>query len=148
MQIRRAEARDRAALVTIWLESVRASHDFLSEAEIQALLPAVIEELHGDALELWVLCSEADQPIAFLGLDGAKLEALWVAPEHQRRGVGQRLVAHAVALRGELTLDVNEQNPSAQRFYAACGFMLEGRSEVDSAGRPYPMLHMRRRVTE
>src|SRR5512145_744875 len=139
MYIRRAEAKDRAGLVTLWLESVRASHDFLSEAEIQSLLPAVTEELHGDALELWVFCSASDQPIAFLGLDGAKIEALWVAPEHQRRGVGRRLVAHATALRGELTLDVNEQNVSAQRFYAACGFTVEGRSEFDSAGRPYPL---------
>jgi putative acetyltransferase len=145
MRIRRAEPRDRAGLVTLWLDSVRASHDFLSEAEIQSLLPAVTEELHADTLELWVLCSPADQPIAFLGLDGAKLEALWVAPEHQRCGAGRRLVAHAVALRGELTLDVNEQNASAQRFYIACGFAVEGRSALDSAGRPYPLLHMRRR---
>lgn len=146
MQIRRAEARDRAVLVALWLEAVRASHDFLSEAEIQSLLPAVTEELHGDGLELWVLCSSVDQPIAFLGLDGAKLEALWVAPGCQRRGHGRQLVAHAVELRGELTLDVNEQNASAQRFYAACGFTVEGRSERDSAGRPYPLLHLRRRT--
>lgn len=146
MQIRRAKATDRAALVALWLEAVRASHNFLSQAEIQSLLPAVTEELHGDDLELWVLCSSADQPIAFLGLDGAKLEALWVAPGCQRRGHGRQLVAHAVALRGELTLDVNEQNASAQRFYAACGFTVEGRSEHDSAGRPYPLLHLRRRT--
>jgi putative acetyltransferase len=142
--LRRAESRDRADLVALWLASVRASHFFLSEAEIEALLPAVREELHGDALELWVLCDWGDEPVAFLGLAGAKLEALWVAPGFQRRGLGRRLVAHAVNLNGELTLDVNEQNVAAQRFYAACGFRVEGRSAHDCAGRPYPLLHMRR----
>jgi putative acetyltransferase len=38
---------------------------------------------------------------------------------------------------------VNEQNPAACRFYQACGFVVIGRSEVDDAGRPYPLLHMR-----
>jgi putative acetyltransferase len=144
MRLRRAESRDRAGLVALWLAAVRASHHFLGEAEIEALLPAVIAEIHCHALELWVLCDRGDEPVAFLGLDGAKLEALWVAPEFQRRGLGRRLVAHAVNLKGELTLDVNEQNAAAQRFYAVCGFRMEGRSECDSAGRPYPLLHMRR----
>ena len=50
---------------------------------------------------------------------------------------------HARELKGELTVDVNEQNPAAVRFYEACGFVVEGRSELDSSGRPFPLLHMR-----
>ena len=53
------------------------------------------------------------------------------------------LVEHARATRGELTVDVNEQNTGAVDFYAACGFVVEGRSELDGTGRPYPLLHMR-----
>ena len=44
-------------------------------------------------------------------------------------------------------MDVNEQNPAAIRFYEACGFAIEGRSELDSNDRPFPLLHMRRRTT-
>ena len=52
--------------------------------------------------------------------------------------------ANAQALRGgDLTVDVNEQNPAACRFYEACGFVVEGRSELDSTGRPFPLLQMR-----
>jgi putative acetyltransferase len=40
-------------------------------------------------------------------------------------------------------VDVNEQNSAARRFYEACGFVVEGRSELDDQGRPYPLLHMR-----
>jgi putative acetyltransferase len=53
------------------------------------------------------------------------------------------MVEHARGLRGELTVDVNEQNPAACRFYEACGFVVVGRSELDSTGRPFPLLHMR-----
>jgi putative acetyltransferase len=52
-------------------------------------------------------------------------------------------VDHARALHGELTVDVNEQNAAAVAFYQACGFVNEGRSELDESGRPYPLLHMR-----
>ena len=53
------------------------------------------------------------------------------------------LLGHARRLKGALTVDVNEQNPEAVRFYEACGFAVVGRSEVDSDGRPFPLLHMR-----
>ena len=81
--------------------------------------------------------------MGFMGMAGSKMDALFLAPEFQGRGGGRRLVRHAQQLRGELTVDVNEQNPAARRFYEACGFVVEGRSEVDDAGRPFPLLHMR-----
>jgi putative acetyltransferase len=40
-------------------------------------------------------------------------------------------------------VDVNEQNVAARGFYEACGFVVEGRSEVDDQERPYPLLHLR-----
>jgi putative acetyltransferase len=71
------------------------------------------------------------------------LESLLLAPEFHRRGGGRRLLTHAQALHGELTVDVNEQNDAACRFYLACGFVVEGRSELDDDGRPFPLLHLR-----
>ena len=81
--------------------------------------------------------------MGFLGLSRSKIEALFLAPEYHRRGCGRRLVRHARELKGDLTVDVNEQNPAAVRFYEACGFVVVGRSELDGAGRPFPLLHMR-----
>ena len=81
--------------------------------------------------------------MGFLGMSGGKMDALFLAPEFHRRGGGRRLVRHAQALKGELTVDVNEQNAAACRFYQACGFVVEGRSERDGTGRPFPLLHMR-----
>ena len=71
------------------------------------------------------------------------MEALFLAPEFHRCGGGRQLVQHAQDLHGELTVDVNEQNPGACDFYQRCGFVVEGRSELDDRGRPYPLLHMR-----
>jgi putative acetyltransferase len=71
------------------------------------------------------------------------MEALFLDPAVHRRGHGRTLVRHARELHGEVTVDVNEQNTAARRFYESCGFVVEGRSELDETGRPYPLLHMR-----
>ena len=144
-QIRRSRADDLDTLVALWERSVRATHDFLTEADIDALRPLVREALSDDALELWVLTEQSDVPIGFMGLAGNDIAALFLEPAHRGRGGGRRLVAHAQALReGSLTVDVNEQNPAARGFYEALGFVVVGRSPLDDDGRPFPVLHLRR----
>jgi putative acetyltransferase len=143
MKIRRGLPSDADVLLDIWLRSVRPTHTFLSEEDIQFYLPLVRDYLASAELELWVLCSDSNALMGFLGMSGNKMEALFLAPEFHRCGGGRLLVRHAQALKGELIVDVNEQNPTACRFYEACGFVVEGRSELDSTGRPFPLLHMR-----
>jgi putative acetyltransferase len=144
-QIRRAHPRDSNALLALWERSVRATHEFLTEDDIVGLRPHVARALRDDALELWVLAGAGDVPVGFMGLAGDDIAALFLEPAHRGRGGGRRLVAHAQALRGgELTVDVNEQNPAARGFYEALGFVVAGRSPLDPDGRPFPMLHMRR----
>jgi putative acetyltransferase len=143
MNIRRAIPTDREVLLDVWLRSLRATHTFLSEEAIQTLLPQVRDYLASSEPEFWVLCDDSGTIMGFMGMSGSKMESLFLAPEFQRRGAGRRLVRHAQALHGELTVDVNEQNTAARAFYEACGFAVEGRSELDEQGRPYPLLHMR-----
>ena len=143
MTIRRLIPADRDALLDVWLRSVRATHTFLTEEDIQSFLPLVRDYLASGDSEFWVLCSDSGVPMGFMGLSGSKMESLFLAPEYHRRGGGRRLVEHARDLHGELTVDVNEQNPDACRFYEACGFVVEGRSELDGTGRPFPLLHLR-----
>jgi putative acetyltransferase len=143
MNIRPAMPTDREALLEVWLRSVRATHKFLTEEDVQSFLPLVRDYLASDESEFWVLATGAGATMGFMGLTGSKLEALFLAPEFHGQGGGRKLVQHAQQLRGELTVDVNEQNPAACRFYQACGFVVEGRSELDSTGRPFPLLHMR-----
>lgn len=141
MKIREIESNDYTQLLDIWLLSVRATHTFLTEDDIQSLLPLVRDEALPQ-LELWVLCSDTDIPIGFMGLAGTKVEALFIAPEWCRQGGGRLLLEQARRLKGKLTVDVNEQNPEALHFYLANGFTVVGRSEVDDSGRAFPLLRL------
>lgn len=139
--IRRASPQDRDCLVDIWWRSARATHDFLSAPELEALLPEV-RALRLESLQTWVLCTPASEAVGFLVMEGRAIEALFIAPEWLRRGGGTTLMCHARRLAGPLTVEVNEQNTAALGFYIAQGFGIACRSSTDRAGRPYPLLHL------
>jgi putative acetyltransferase len=127
-------------LFDIWWRSVRATHTFLSRNELRALAPAV-RNLKLETLDTWVLCEGAG-PVGFIVMSGAHVEALFLAPERIRRGGGSLLIRLARSLRGPLSVDVNEQNVQALKFYLACGFSIVRRSQTDHDGRPFPLLHL------
>ena len=84
-----------------------------------------------------------------MGFGRDSIEALFIDPDSRGRGAGKLLVAHAQSLAtNDLAVDVNEQNEAARRFYEALGFATIGRSPVDSGGRPFPILHMKRHRRE
>ncbi|WP_437374132.1 acetyltransferase [Inquilinus limosus] len=139
--IRPGRPEDHPALLDIWLRAVRATHHFLTEADVQAMLP-LLRDQYLAAVELWVAAGPDGAPEGFMGLDGAKVEMLFVDPDRHGRGIGRALLAHAAALNGDLTLDVNEQNPGALAFYRRCGFRETGRSPLDSLGQPFPLIHI------
>jgi putative acetyltransferase len=143
MQIRCGTPQDRDVLFDVWLRSVQATHTFVSAADIQSFSPVVRSYLTSADTEFWVLCDAEGAVMGFMGLAGHEVESLFLAPEFHGRGGGRRLIEQARARRGALTVDVNEQNTAAVGFYAACGFVVDGRSELDDNGRPYPLLHMR-----
>lgn len=143
-RIRRAQPADSPVLLALWERSVRATHTFVTEADIAHYRPLVAEIFAGHSLELWVLVDRSNSPLGFLGLSEHAIEALFLDPSHLRRGWGRRLVAHARQLRrAALAADVNEENEAARRFYEALGFVVVGRSPLDDSGRAHPVLHLR-----
>ena len=145
MNIRLARIEDREHLLELWEGSVRATHHFLDDNDITVLRPLVAEELAGDAVDWWVIVLDSETPIGFLGFANDSIQGLFIAADQRGRGAGKRLVAHAQSLAvGELTVDVNEQNADARRFYESLGFTLISRSPTDDAGRAFPILHMKR----
>jgi putative acetyltransferase len=146
--VRPARVEDCERLLELWERSVRATHRFLEDSDIVALRPLVAEELHSDALDWWVLESATGTPIGFLGFTSDTIEALFIDPDYHGQGGGKTLVAHAQGLSaGALAVDVNEQNEAALGFYEALGFSVAGRSPTDEAGRPFPVLHMKREAS-
>lgn len=143
--IRPVRPEDHAALLSLWERSVRATHGFLAEADIAFYRPFVSDILTGETLELWVLTRDKEVPIGFQILSHQRIEGLFLEPSQRRRGWGRRFVEHAQQRwKSSLSVDVNEQNVAARRFYEALGFVAVGRSPIDDMGRPFPILHLRR----
>ena len=74
-------------LFAVWLASVQATHTFLTEEEIQAIAPQVPDAL-AQAPTL-VVAWEGEEPAGFLGVDGQRIEMLFLAPQHRGRGLGR-----------------------------------------------------------
>jgi putative acetyltransferase len=106
----------------------------------------VAQALRDGAMEVWVVVAADGTAIGWMGLAGSHVEALFVAPEARGTGAGRQCIEHAQARAptAALTVDVNEQNPAAAGFYRRLGFVQVGRSPLDSTGRPFPILHLRR----
>ncbi len=128
-------------MVEVWEASVRATHDFLTEADIQFFKPLVLEELPNMAS---MACMRNDQGkiVGILGVSEEKIEMLFIHPLWRGKGVGRQLLLHAVHVLGASVVDVNEQNEQAVGFYLRMGFEVAGRSAVDSLGKPFPLLHL------
>lgn len=141
MLIRKRLPADNSLLVEIWLRSVRETHAFLSEQDIEALYPQV-RDLYLPAVDIWVCEDAAGCITGFIGLQEAQVEMLFVDPANFGQGIGTALLDHARKQHANLTVDVNEQNPRAHGFYRRYGFEDAGRSATDSAGRPFPLIHM------
>lgn len=133
---------DFARVVDVWEASVRATHDFVTEDDIQFFKPLVRDGLPAVA-RLACVRGDAGEVVGFVGVSGAKVEMLFIAPSCIGQGIGRQLLTHAITAFGAQTLDVNEQNPQAVGFYLRMGFEIVGRSELDDFGKPYPLLHMR-----
>ncbi len=130
-------------LVEIWRSAVEATHDFLAEDD-RARIEARLGAEYLPQVRLFVAEIDGD-PVGFAGIAADKLEMLFVDAVHRGRGVGSVLLSRVVDEHGVKTVDVNEQNPRAVDFYSRRGFAVVGRSELDDAGRPYPLVHMSKR---
>ena len=128
-------------LLEVWESAVRQTHTFLSESEILRIKGYVPDAI-GDVPRLLVSMDESDKPIAFLGLEGSRIEMLFVDASHRGRGIGKQLVAFAIENYAASEVGVNEQYPLAIGFYEHMGFKTYKRTDFDEEGNPYPLLYM------
>nr|WP_256664981.1 GNAT family N-acetyltransferase [Pseudomonas sp. 8AS] len=135
---------DRPRLLQVWEAAVRATHHFLGEEDIQFYKRMLCEQ-YFDLVRLACLRDGHGRVLGFSGTAEDRLEMLFVDPDQHGRGLGKALLRHAIAHDGVRLVDVNEQNPQALAFYLSQGFEQIGRSALDGADRPYPLLHLRLR---
>lgn len=129
-------------LTAVWERSVRATHGFLAEMDIQAIAREVPEALA--SVPHLAVAAVNGAPAGFLGAEGERLEMLFLSPAVRGRGLGRQLVEWGVRRYGVREVCVNEQNPQALGFYRRMGFCPYSRTELDEQGRPFPLLYLRR----
>ena len=129
-------------LLNVWENSVRATHFFLAEADMEDIKKYVPQALR-DISHLIVAENGQGVPAAFMGIEGLKLEMLFISPEETGRGLGRKLLQYGMQNFAINTLGVNEQNPQAKGFYEHMGFQVYKRTDHDEQGNPYPVLYMR-----
>ena len=128
-------------LVNLWESSVKVSHLFLSNKEIEEIkkyVPQALKEIE----HLIVETDKTENPIAFMGIYKNKLEMLFISPAHMKTGLGRKLIEEAIENYSVNKLVVNEQNPKAKGFYEHLGFKVYKRNPIDEQGNQYPILFM------
>jgi putative acetyltransferase len=141
IKIHPVQKSDYVELVEVWESSVRATHHFLSEEDIQYFKPLILNE-YLDAVSLFCTRDADGRITGFAGIADNKIEMLFVQADERGKYYGKTLLQHAIGPCNARKVDVNEQNDQAVKFYEHLGFEVIGRSPLDSLGKPFPLLHM------
>ena len=139
MEIIRCYENEYPALVEIWERSVKATHAFLSNEDLNKIKKALIPYYFPN-VKLYAL-SDSERMTGFIGLSTNLIEMLFIDDSCRGKGYGSALIDFALK-QGATKVDVNEQNAPALNFYQVRGFRIIGRDETDEAGRTYPILHL------
>lgn len=82
-------------LVELWEKSVKETHLFLSEDEIESIKMYVPQALK-DINTLVIIENEINCPIAFMGVQDEKLEMLFILPKERGKGLGKKLLQYGI----------------------------------------------------
>ncbi len=135
---------DREDCLAIWQAASRHGHPFLGE-DVLARQRDLVGDVYLPRAQT-VVAERDGRIVGFVGLIDAFIGGLFVDPRAHGRGIGRQLVLHAADLKGELAVEVYEENQGARAFYERLGFVAVGRREVDDEGLPHPLIRMIRRA--
>ena len=105
--------------------------------EIKLLLPTILPHV-----KVYVLPEDSGAIKGFAGVAEKKMEMLFIHPDSIGQGFGRLLTEFCIYTLKADKVDVNEQNEKAVGFYKKMGYRQIGRQELDSMGRPFPLLEM------
>lgn len=126
-------------ILEIWEKSVRHTHDFLDEEDIQFYKNVIPEYLENVDLVLW---KDEQRIIGFSGTSEEELVMLFLDPIFIGKQYGSEILMELIASESIKRIDVNTQNEHAKRFYLNHGFEIESEDAVDGFGKPYPITHL------
>jgi putative acetyltransferase len=139
--IRAFEAQDIEQVVAVWRAASRESHGFIDEG----YWVGFEQKMRAVTLLTCQTSVFDDGGIqGFVCVNGDHVDALFVGPEHQRRGIGKVLLEHAKASSAQLTLAVFAENAMGMDFYRREGFAVLSERPNDPTGRPMAILRWSR----
>lgn len=150
MEIRAADPREIEQIYAVHRDSViQLCVDHYSDAQIRGWLHGRAPEMYLPAIRagrLWV--ADEGGVLGFAEIDGNELVKLFIGGAHAKRGVGRRLLEHAVAAiaAGGARTVVLEATVNARAFYARHGFVEVGRGAFShgAGGAPLEIVKMER----
>ncbi|WP_440875880.1 GNAT family N-acetyltransferase [Thalassotalea sp. PLHSN55] len=141
MNVENVFPKDYAEMLNVWEDSVRATHSFITEEDIEFFKPIIMEQAF-PAVTLKCIKSDNGLILGFIGTHEDKVEMLFILNAERGKGIGKVLLNFAINNLAVTKVDVNEQNPLAVDFYKHMGFSVTARSPLDDMGKPFPILHM------
>jgi GNAT superfamily N-acetyltransferase len=125
-EIRRATAADAEAVSQVVLRALRETNARDYPASVIDRLVSTLPEAVAAKLEAWhAFVAVVDgRIVGTASLDGNRVRAVFVDPDHQGRGIGTKLmdaVENAANGQSERSLDL-QSSITAQQFYAKRGF--------------------------
>lgn len=139
--IREVKESDYPDLVNIWESAVLNTHDFLKQEDFLYYKGQLTTYFRHVALYGF---EQDGRLVGFTGIAEDNIEMLFVHNDNRKKGIGKTLATYAIEELHAHRVDVNEQNAQAVGFYQHMGFTVSTRSELDSEGKAYPILHMRK----
>lgn len=120
--IREFELSDMNDVLDIWLKASIKAHSFVERKFWESKIDDM-REIYIPASDTFVF---TDKGIikGFFSLHGDTLAAMFVSPEFQGKGIGQKLMDKAKYLRNKLVLTVYKENAKSIDFYKKCGFVM------------------------
>lgn len=133
MAIRRYQPEDQAALLDLWQRAATIAHHFLPADHFVQEREAIATQ-YLPVAETWVYEYQG-QVVGFISLLGFTVGGFFVDPAAQCNGFGRALMDHAARLKGDLEVEVFEENAIGRRFYNRYGFLTVGDSVHAETGK-------------
>lgn len=120
MSLRQASAEDAAALARVHRQAIRISLSFLPELHTPEEDLWFMQNRLLPGNQVWV--AEVDgEVVGYIGFHEGWIEHLYIAPDHQGRGLGPALLDKALEDGTERRLWTFQQNARARTFYEKRG---------------------------
>lgn len=139
--IRKMKTDELEAVMALWLRTNIEAHNFVDESYWRANYDSVKEMLPNSSVFVY---EESGVIQGFIGLTGGFIAGIFVAANHQSKGVGKALLDFAKKDHSELALQVYKKNARAVRFYERENFTLQKESIDESTGEVELLMRWKR----